>query len=366
LKALLGAPIAALMIATSIPSTPPLRRAHPGQQPPSPFGSTRRGSTAPSSDMVGSGRAAGTLALVYKDGREVYFGTAGHADREAGAPIRRDTLFQIFSMTKPVTGVALMQLWEQGRFGLDDPLAMHLPEYAATKVYKGMDPNGQPILAAPSRPILIRDVLRHTAGFGYGPGESYPEKQFEAADPLNLANDLDALSRKLATVPLAFEPGTRWHYSAAVDVQARLVEKLSGMVFADYVRTHVLEPLGMKETGWSQPETSLARLARAYAKGADGKLARMSDTDFQAHELLRREAHHGRCRSHFDRRRLYALRTHAPQRRQLQRAPDSEAFDGAADGDRSARPPRDRAPVASRARAMAGSASTFSCATVSP
>lgn len=231
--------------------------------------------------MVSSGRAVGTSALIYKDGREVYFGTAGHADREAKTPIRRDTLFQIFSMTKPVTGVALMQLWEHGRFGLDDPLAMHLPEYTQTRVFKGLDASGQPILAAPHRPILIRDVLRHTAGFGYGPGESYPERKFMEADPLNLGNDLAEFSRRLATVPLAFEPGARWQYSAAVDVQARLVEKLSGMRFEDYVRTRLLEPLGMKETGWTGQDARLGRLAAAYIKGPDGKLVRQSEQEFR-------------------------------------------------------------------------------------
>lgn len=231
--------------------------------------------------MVTSGRAAGASALIFKNGREVYFGTAGHADREARTPVRRDTLFQIFSMTKPVTGVALMQLWEAGRFGLDDPLAAHLPEYSETKVFKGTDAAGKPRLAAPARPILVRDILRHTAGFSYGPGESYPEQQFAAADPLNLSNDLAELSRRLATVPLAFEPGTQWRYSAAVDVQARLVEKLSGMRFEDYVRTRLIEPLGMNETAWTQPEERFARLARAYAKTAGGKLERMSDSDLR-------------------------------------------------------------------------------------
>lgn len=230
-------------------------------------------------EMVSDGRAAGVSALIFKNGREVYFGTAGHADREARAPVRRDTMFQVFSMTKPVTGVALMQLWEDKRFGLDDPLAMHLPEYAQTKVFKGTDAGGQPILRAPERPILIRDILRHTAGFGYGPGESFPEKQFATVDPLNLGHDLTEFSRRLATVPLMFEPGTRWHYSAAVDVQARLVEKLSGMVFEDYVRTRVLQPLGMKDTAWTQPQERFARLATSYAKGADGKLTRMPEAE---------------------------------------------------------------------------------------
>jgi CubicO group peptidase (beta-lactamase class C family) len=227
--------------------------------------------------MVEDGRAAGVSALIFKGGKEVYFGTSGHADREARTPVRRDTLFQIFSMTKPVTGVALLQLWEAGRFGLDDPLAMHLPEYADTRVFGGMDGQGKPILKMPARPILIRDILRHTAGFAYGGGATYPEQQFEAARPLDLQNDLAEFSRRLSTVPLMFEPGSRWRYSAAVDVQARLVEKLSGMKFEDYVRRHVLDPLGMKETGWTQPAERLPRLAAAYRKGDGGKLERKTD-----------------------------------------------------------------------------------------
>jgi CubicO group peptidase (beta-lactamase class C family) len=227
--------------------------------------------------MVGSGRAAGASALIFKNGREVYFGIAGHADREAGIPVRRDTLFQIFSMTKPVTGVALIQLWEAKRFGLDDPLAAHLPEYAETRVFAGMDEQGKPILKIPTRPILVRDILRHTAGFAYGPGDTYPQQRFEAARPLDPQHDLAEFSRRLATVPLLFEPGSEWRYSAAVDVQARLVEKLTGMVFEDYVRRYVLDPLGMKETGWTQPQERLPRLAAAYRKGAGGTLERKPD-----------------------------------------------------------------------------------------
>jgi CubicO group peptidase (beta-lactamase class C family) len=231
--------------------------------------------------MVSSGRAAGTSALIWKHGRQVYFGTAGYADREARRPMRRDTLVQIWSMTKPVAGVALMQLWEQGRFRLDDPLSWYLPEFGGTKVYAGTDSNGNPILRPPARPILIRDVLRHTAGFGYGPGQSYPEKMFAAADPLNLRHDLPEFGRRLASVPLLFDPGSKWHYSAAVDLQALLVQKLSGQPFEDYVRQHVLDPLRMKETGWTQPEERFGRLAAAYVKGSDGKLERKSEADIR-------------------------------------------------------------------------------------
>jgi CubicO group peptidase (beta-lactamase class C family) len=229
--------------------------------------------------MVDSGRVAGASVLIWKDGREVYFGTAGYADREAKKPFRRDTLTQVWSMTKPVTGVALMTLWEQGRFSLDDPLAKYLPEYADVKVFVGTDSTGKPILKNPDRPIVIRDIMRHTAGFVTDGGDAGPEKIFAEVDPLNLENTLDQFSRKLPTVPLAYDPGTQWRYSPAVDVQARLIEKLSGMTFESYVRSHVLEPLGMRDTAWTQPEARYPRLAAAYAAGPDGKLSRKSDAD---------------------------------------------------------------------------------------
>lgn len=229
-------------------------------------------------DMVASGRAVGASALVWKNGREVYFGTAGQADREAKRPVRRDTLFQIYSMTKPVTGVALMQLWEQGKFGLDDPLALYLPEFANTKVFAGTGSTGSPILKTPDRPILIRDIMRHTAGFAYGAGTSYPEQEWARIDPLALDVDLAEFGRRLARIPLLFEPGARWHYSAAVDVQALLVERLTGKKFEDYVQQHVLQPLRMNETGWTQPEGRYGRLAGFYEKGKDGSLKKASES----------------------------------------------------------------------------------------
>jgi CubicO group peptidase (beta-lactamase class C family) len=239
--------------------------------------------------MVGSGRAAGTSALIWQDGREVYFGTAGMADRNAKRPMRRDTIAQIFSMTKPVTGVALMQLWEQGKFRLDDPLAKYLPEYASMRVYAGQNAGGTPRYVPADRPILVRDILRHTAGFAYGPGPTPVHDAYVAADPLALTVPLSEASRRLAGVPLLFQPGTQWEYSMAVDVQAALVEKLSGERFADYVRGHIFEPLKMTETAWRQPDARLPRFA-AMNVMKDGKLVQQSDAEagmlnFQDHAL---------------------------------------------------------------------------------
>lgn len=233
-------------------------------------------------EMVANKRVVGVSALIWKEGREVYFGKAGHADREAALPMRRDALVQIYSMTKPVTGVALMQLWERGRFGLDDPLANHLPEFTKTKVFKGVNAAGKPILRAPDRPILVRDILRHTAGFGYEPGDSFPEQEWTRLDPLNPHHDLAEFGRRLARVPLLFDPGRQWRYSAAVDVQALLVERLTGVPFETYVRRHIFDPLGMKDSGWTQPQSRIARLATVYKKGLDGRIERGTDQDQRA------------------------------------------------------------------------------------
>ncbi|MFN7923405.1 MAG: serine hydrolase domain-containing protein [Bryobacteraceae bacterium] len=228
------------------------------------------------SAMVASGRAAGVSALIWKDGREAYFGTAGFADREASRKMTRDAIAQIYSMTKPVTGVAIMQLWEQGKFRLDDPLARYLPEFESIQVYSGKDSAGATTYRAPSRPILVRDVLRHTAGFAYGPGNTPAHEAYVKADPLALAIDLTEMGKRLAKVPLLFDPGSRWSYSIAVDVQALLVEKLSGQPFASYVRQHILEPLAMRDTAWRQPDDKFPRLAALYRK-TDGKLVRQAD-----------------------------------------------------------------------------------------
>ena len=227
-------------------------------------------------DMVSDGRAAGVSALVWKDGREVYFGTSGHADRENGKPMARDTIVQIFSMTKPVTGVALMQLWEQGKFGLDDPVARYLPEFANMQVYAGKDANGVAQYRPAARPISIRDLMRHSAGFAGDGNETPAHEAFSLAKPSALNHDLAELGRRLARVPLLHDPGERWVYGISVDVQALLVEKLSGQPYAQYVQQHILAPLKMRDTAWRQPEANFARFAAMYWN-KDGKLERESD-----------------------------------------------------------------------------------------
>jgi CubicO group peptidase (beta-lactamase class C family) len=239
--------------------------------PPPPVKIDRARLDAALARMVDDGRVAGASALVWQDGRERYFGRAGFADREAQRPMARDTLAQIWSMTKPVTGVALMQLWEQGRFQLDDPVARYLPAFAGVQV---ATKDG---LRAPARPMTVRDLMRHTAGLSYGGRGTPADAEYQRLDPLALTNDLTEAGRRLAQVPLLFDPGREWSYSAAVDVQALLVETLSGQPFEAYVIQHILGPLKMGDTAWTQPEANFGRLAATYVAGPDGRIARQPD-----------------------------------------------------------------------------------------
>ena len=232
------------------------------------------------SGYVDSGKLPGVSALVYQDGREAYFGAFGHADREAGRPMARDTMMQIFSMTKPVTGVALMQLWEQGRFQLDDPVARYLPEFAGIRVYAGTDVHGKPLLEAPRRAPTIRDLMRHTAGLVEGNGGAGPVADlYRKADPENLDHTLAEEVRRIASVPLLYHPGTRWVYSPAVDVQARLVEVLSGQPFDAYLQQHVFDPLRMRDTRYTLRDADRPRMAALYVRSDDGLMTRADDAE---------------------------------------------------------------------------------------
>jgi len=278
----IGAALAMLLLqaCASAGTTASSSAAGAGQQVITPAAKARIDSTL--NAFVSSGRVAGASALVWEKRREVYFGAYGMADREAGRPMRRDVIAQIFSMTKPITAVALMQLYEQGKFQLDEPLAKYLPEFADVKVYAGNDANGAPRFVAPDRAPTIRDITRHTAGFATNAGDPGVGTLFRAADPMNRNNTLAVFSRQLASVPLSFQPGTKWSYDISVNVQAELVERLSGEPFGRYVRTHVLDPLGMRETRYYVPEDARVRFAALYQRSAAGPLVRVPDSTGKA------------------------------------------------------------------------------------
>ncbi|MGI4954773.1 MAG: serine hydrolase domain-containing protein [Janthinobacterium lividum] len=223
---------------------------------------------------VDSGRLAGLSVLVHRRGHTAWFGAAGHADRERGLPMAADSVVRIYSMTKPLTSVALMMLYEEGRFQLDDPIATVLPEFAAMRVVDG---DGT---VPAERGITYRDLLTHTAGLTYGFHHATPTDaayrdtgvDFQTADAT-----LGEVVARLAKLPLLFQPGTRWNYSVATDVIGHLVAVHSGLELGQFLTERVLRPLGMTETGFAVTEAQLPRFAANYARGEDGRAALLDD-----------------------------------------------------------------------------------------
>src|SRR5207342_404697 len=169
--------------------------------------------------------------------------------------------------------------YEAGKFQLDDPLAKYAPEFAHLKVYAGRDAQGNAVYEAPRRPVTIRDLTRHTAGF-WGEADHSPVGEiYRAADPANINHTLAAEARALGSVPLLFQPGSRWLYGPSVDVQALLVERLSGMPFERYLQQKIFKPLAMKNTRYTLRSQDHSRIAAVYEWHDDGSLSRIPDTE---------------------------------------------------------------------------------------
>ncbi|MEJ0026258.1 MAG: serine hydrolase domain-containing protein [Rhizomicrobium sp.] len=228
--------------------------------------------------FVDSHALVGVSALVFQDDREVYFGAFGQADREAKVPMARDTLVQIYSMTKPVSGVALLQLYERGLFRLDDPVAKYIPELADVKVLAGLDKDGKPILETPHRPMTVLDLMRHTSGLASSYSTvDYIKSEVARLEPGDKTHTLAEEARILGTIPLAFHPGERWLYGPSVDMQALLVERLSGEPFDRYLQAHIFGPLKMADTGYYVGPERRARLTALYDWQPDGSMMRAPD-----------------------------------------------------------------------------------------
>ncbi|HEX6994254.1 MAG TPA: serine hydrolase domain-containing protein [Gammaproteobacteria bacterium] len=220
---------------------------------------------------VDDGLISGVVTYIVRHGQVVHEDAYGLADIAANRPMSQDTYFYLYSMTKPVTSVALLILYEEGKFQLDDPIADYLPELADLKLYVGEGEDGNMILKDPARQPTIHDVFRHTAGFLYGPnGNRGIDRAYAEAELMS--GTLAELTRKLGRIPLAYEPGTRWVYSVSHDVQARLVEVLSGMPFDEFAKERIFEPLGMKDTVFGRPEALKDRFAVIYGPSRSGQL----------------------------------------------------------------------------------------------
>ena len=224
---------------------------------------------------VDAGRTPGVVTLIARHGKVVHVDAYGKADLTSGRATRADDIFRMYSMTKPITSVALLSLYEEGKFQLTDPLSKFFPAFADVKVLTGMGPGGAMLLDSPRRPITIQDVFRHTAGFTYGFfGGSPLDKMYTDANVFG--KDLDDLMAKLGKLPLAYQPGDRWVYSVAHDVQAALVEKLSGQKFDAFVQQRIFTPLGMQDSMFRIPADKKSRVPGLYAS-VKGKL--VADTN---------------------------------------------------------------------------------------
>lgn len=222
---------------------------------------------------------AGAVTLVSRRGQIVWLKGQGMIDREAGKAMPADAIFRICSMTKPITSVAVMMLYEEGKFLLEDPISKYLPEFKNPRVYV-KPATGEPYTIPAKREITIGDLLRHTSGLTYNWNPTIGQLYTGA----NVAHGLlpydgtiaDSVKR-LAAQPLLFNPGERWEYSLGIDVLGRLVEVVSGMPLDEFFRTRIFEPLGMKDTYFYPPDNKLSRLATAYTYDAEKGLQRFPD-----------------------------------------------------------------------------------------
>jgi CubicO group peptidase (beta-lactamase class C family) len=231
--------------------------------------------------FVDRGEVAGVVALVVRDGRVVALDTAGWLNVEARIPMRSGTIFRIASMSKPVTSVAIMMLYEEGRLLLSDPVARYLPEFRDMQVVAGADSAGGRLVRA-RRPITIHDLLTHRSGLSYGfldrgpVGDAYRAAGIsDGIAPDSVATVADNVAR-LAALPLLHQPGERWTYGLSVDVLGRVVEVVSGRSLADFLRERIFAPLRMPDTDFLVPEAKLARLAVPYTPADRGRLRAMA------------------------------------------------------------------------------------------
>jgi CubicO group peptidase (beta-lactamase class C family) len=214
---------------------------------------------------VDAKRTAGVVTLLTRHGKVVQHNAVGVKDVRKSDPVQKDSIFRIYSMSKPITGAAMMMLFEEGKWRLDDPVSRHIPEFAKLQVLTGTNPDGSPTTEPARRQMTMRGLMTHTAGLGYVLNSSNPvDRMIIQGRVLDTAAPLQTMIDKLAKMPLLTQPGTRWQYSIAVDVQGYLVEKLSGLPFADFLKTRLFDPLGMKDTAYFVPAEKRNRLLPVF------------------------------------------------------------------------------------------------------
>ncbi len=216
-------------------------------------------------------KLAGAVTLVARRGKIVHFERFGMMDIEANQPMQLDTIFRIYSMTKPITSVAVMMLYEEGRFQLNDPISKFIPELKGLKVVKNVTASGIELVEA-EREITIRDLLIHTSGFPYGFGDGPVDQMYQKAKLLAPDSTLKEMVQKLGVIPLVHQPGTKWEYSVSTDVLGYLVEVVSGKPLDLFFEENIFKPLGMKDTGFYVPKEKIARFAANYGPDETGRI----------------------------------------------------------------------------------------------
>lgn len=212
-------------------------------------------------DYIDKNEISGAVTLVARKGKIVHYEAQGWRYKEENAPMEKDDIFSLMSMTKPIVSSALMMLWEDGKFMLDDPISKWLPSYANKQVIDAV--SGQRV---PARPITVRNILTHTSGLSLEPGPR----------PKTLLEEIE----KSAPRPLAFQPGDRWQYGSSTDFVAALVEKISGVTVDEYLRQHIFEPLGIRDTYYNIPKEKVNRVAAVYRPDKDGKITLLRKPEY--------------------------------------------------------------------------------------
>jgi CubicO group peptidase (beta-lactamase class C family) len=222
--------------------------------------------------VVDQKQIPGIVTILARHGKVVDYRVYGHRDMASGAPMTKDAIFRDFSMTKPVTGVAMMILYEQGKWLPTDPIAKYVPEFAHLKVFKGVDSEGKMVLEDPIHPPTMRELMTHTAGFTYGLFGNTPVDKLYLSAGVFQSKSLQEMIEKLSQIPLLYQPGAQWVYSLSMDIQGHIIEKLSGQSLPDFMLQNIFKPLGMKDTGFFVPAEKRPRFVTLYRANEQGEL----------------------------------------------------------------------------------------------
>jgi CubicO group peptidase (beta-lactamase class C family) len=239
-------------------------------------------------EQIDQHKLSGAVTLVAKNGKILQFEAQGLRDIDNNKPMQKDTIFRIFSMTKPVTGTALMILFDEGKFALNDPVEKYIPEFSNLQVFKSEKEDGTFETEPANHPMTIRELMSHTGGLAYAPplGRGPITRAYGEVDMLDRDSTLKQMVGKLATIPLVQQPGSRWVYSVSVDVQGYLVEVLSGQTFDDFLEQRIFKPLGMNDTAFYVSPDKADRLSNLYRLRRDGTLTGSANGPFLKNPAL--------------------------------------------------------------------------------